>query len=112
MQVAMFTVWRTEGGAPKASFMDVATGQASVSTSPSPSVARGAVLEELPLLEGSALLEVGAGPSQSLVWVAALDESVEVREWERIHTKVGDAVHALTTMLSSMCDIVALVGQV
>ena len=44
--------------------------------------------------------------------MAALDDAAEEREWGIIHIEVGDAVHALTTMLSSMCDIVALVGQV
>ena len=62
--------------------------------------------------ERSAPLEVGAGMSRSLVWVAALDEAAEEREWGSIHMEVGDAVHALTTMLSSMHDIVAPVCQV
>ena len=82
----------------------------SVSALPAPSVARGAALEELPLLERSAPLEVSAGTSRSLVRVAALDEAIEEREWGSIHTEVGDAVHALTTMLSSMHDIVTPVG--
>ena len=60
----------------------------------------------------SAPLEVSAGTSRSLVWVAALDDMVEEREWGSIHMEVGDTVHALTTMLSSMHDIVASVGQV
>ena len=51
-------------------------------------------------------------PSQSLVWVVTLDYAVEEREWGSVHMEVGDAVQALTTMLSSMHDIVALVGQV
>ena len=101
-----------EGSAPEASFVDVAIGQASVSASPAPSIARGVALEELPPLERLALLEVGVGTSRSLVWVAALDEAAEVREWGSVHTEVGDAVCALTTLLSSMRDIVVLVGQV
>ena len=54
----------------------------------------------------------GAGMSQSLVRVAALDEATEERECGSIHTKVGDVVRALTTMLGSMRDIVAPIGQV
>ena len=57
-------------------------------------------------------LEVGAGTSRSLAWVAALDEVAEEREWGSVHTEVGDAVHALTIMLGSMHDIVIPVGQV
>ena len=83
-----------------------------MSESPAPSITRGATLEELPPLERSALLEVSAGMSRSLVRVAALDEAVEEREWESIHMEVGVAVRALTTMLSSMHDIVTPVGQV
>ena len=83
-----------------------------MSASPAPSIARGATLEELPPQERSAPLEVGVGMSRSLVWVAALDEVAEEREWGSIHMEVGDVVCALTTMLSSMRDIVALVGQV
>ena len=75
MQVAMSTSGWTEGGAPEASFVDVAMGQASVSASPAPFVARGAALEELPPPERLALLEVGTGTSRSLVRVAALDEA-------------------------------------
>ena len=56
------------------------------------------------------LLEVGMGTSHSLVWVSALDEAVEEREWGSVHTKAGDVVHALTTIPSSMRDIIALVG--
>ena len=52
------------------------------------------------------------GTSWSLVWVAALDDVVEEREWGSIHMEVGDTVHVLTTMLSSMRDIIAPVGQV
>ena len=57
-------------------------------------------------------LEVDVETSQSLVWVAALDDVAEEREWGSIHMEVGDMVHVLTTMLSSMRDIVAPVGQV
>ena len=103
---------QTKGGAPEASFVDVVIGKASVSTSPTPSIARGAALEELPPQEGSAPLEVDAWTSRSLVRVAALDEATEEREWGSVHMEVGDMVHALTTMLSSMLDIVAPVGQV
>ena len=92
--------------------MDVAIGQASVFASPIPSITRGAALEELPPQERSASLEVGVAMSRSLVRVAALDEAAEKREWGSVHMEVGDAVRALTTMLSSMRDIVALVGQV
>jgi len=112
VQVAVSVVGQTEEGAPEASFADVATGQASVSASPRASIARGAALEELPPLERSVPLEVSAGTSRSLVQVDALDEAAEEREWGSIHTEVGDAVHALTTMLSSMHDIVAPVVQV
>ena len=52
------------------------------------------------------------GMSRSLVWVATLDEVAEEREWESVHTEVGDAVRALTTMLGSMHEIVTPVGQV
>ena len=110
MQVAVFVVGWTEGGTPEASFADWVIGQASVSTSPAPSIARGATLEELPPQERSAPLEVSAGTSRSLVRVAALDEATEEREWGSIHTEVGDTVRALTTMLSSMRDIITPVG--
>ena len=80
VQVAASAAERMEGGAPKASFVEVAIGQASVVTSPTPSIARGAALEELPPQERSAPLEVGAGTSWSLVRVATLDEAVEERE--------------------------------
>ena len=50
--------------------------------------------------------------SRSLVLVVALDEAAEEREWGSIHTEVGNAVHALTTMFSSMRDIVTPVGYV
>ena len=92
--------------------MVVAIGQASMSVPPAPSIARGTALEELLPQERSAPLEVGSGTSRSLVRVAALDDTAEEREWGSVHTEVRDAVHALTTMLSLMCDIVALVGQV
>ena len=94
------------------SFMDVAMGQASVSMSPAPFVARGAALEELPPPKRSTPLEVDTGMSRSLVRVAALDEAAEKREWGSIHMEVGDAVHAVTIMLGLMRDIVAPVGQV
>ena len=48
-------------------------------------------------------LEVGVGMS--------LDEAAEERA-PGIHSEVGDAVRALTTIVSSMRDIVALVGKV
>ena len=83
-----------------------------MSASPAPFVARGAALEELPPPERLALLEVGTGTSRSLVRVATLDEAAEERERGSVHTEVGDAVRALTTMLGSMRDIVAPVGQV
>ena len=67
VQVAMSTAGWTEGGAPKASFVDMATRQASVSASLAPFIARGAALEELLSLERSAPLEVGAGMFWSLV---------------------------------------------
>ena len=47
VQVAVSAVGRTEGGAPEASFADVVIGHAFVSTPPAPSIARGAVVEEL-----------------------------------------------------------------
>ena len=103
---------RTEGGTPEASFTDVAIGQASMSASHAPSIARGAALEELPPQERSVPLEVGTGTSRSLVRVAALDDIAEEREWGSVHMKVGEVVHALTTMLSSMRNIVALVALV
>ena len=54
--------------------------------------------------------EVSTGTSWSFVWVAALDEAIEERECGSVHTEVGDVVCALTTVLSSMCDIVTPVG--
>ena len=83
-----------------------------MSVSPSPSIARGAALEELPLQERSVLLEVVAGTSRSLVRVAALDEAANEQEWGSVDMEVGDAVRALTTMLSSMHDIVAPISQI
>ena len=106
----MFVAGRMEGGAPEASFADVVTGQASASVSPAPDIARGVAPGELPLQERSTQLVVGAGMSQSLVRVAAHDEAAEEREWGSVHIEVGLAVRALTTMLSSMRDIVAPVG--
>ena len=112
VQVAISAIGQTEGGVAEASFANVATGQASVSASPAPSIARGATPEVLPPQERSALLEVGVETSWSLVQVAALDDTAEEREWRSIHMEVGDVVRALITMLSSMYDIVAPVGQV
>ena len=83
-----------------------------MSVSPAPSIARGAALEELPPPERSAPLEVGTGMSRSLVRVAALYDVVEETKWGSIHMEVGDTVHVLTTMLSSMRDIVASIGKV
>ena len=40
----------------------------------------------------------------------ALDDVVDEREWWSVHTEVGTTVRTLTTTLSSLCDIVALVG--
>ena len=81
-----------------------------MSASPAPSIARGAALEELLPQGRLAPLEVSVGTSRSLVRVAALDEATEEREWGSVHMEVGDVVHALTTMLSSMRDIVAPIG--
>jgi len=67
MKVAVSTVGRMKEGTPEASFMDVVIGQTFVSMPPAPFVAREANLEELPSLERSASLEVGAGTSRSLV---------------------------------------------
>lgn len=83
-----------------------------MSVSPTPFITRGAALEELSPPERLVPLEVGMGTSLSLVQVAALNEAVEEREWGSVHTEVEDVVHALTTMLSSMRDIIAPVGQV
>ena len=76
------------------------------------SITRGAALEELPSQERSASFEVDTGTSRSLVQVAALNEAAEEREWGSVHMEVGDTVCALNTKLSSMRDIVALVGLV
>ena len=89
VQVAMPAAGQMKGGAPEASFVDVATGQASMSTSPTPSVARGAALEELPPPKRSTPLEVDTGMSRSLVRVAALDETVEEREWGASTQRLG-----------------------
>jgi len=83
-----------------------------MSESPTPSIARGAALEELQPLERLASLEVGVGTPRSLVRVVALDEAAEEREWGSVHMEVGDAVHTVTTMLSSMRDIIAPIVQV
>ena len=40
----------------------------------------------------------------------ALDDTAEEREWGSVHIEVGNVVHALTTVLSSLCDVVAPVG--
>ena len=101
-----------EEGTPEASLADVAMGQASVSTSPTPSTAGRSAPKELLPQEGLAPLEIGTEPSWSLVQVVALDDVAEEREWGSVHTEVGTAVHALTTVLSSMRDIFAPVGQV
>ena len=42
----------------------------------------------------------------------ALDVATEEREWGNVHTGVGTAIRALTTTLSSLRDVIALVGQV
>ena len=63
VQVSMSAAGWTEWGTPKASLTDVAIGQASVSASPAPSIARGATLEELPLLERLTPLDVSVGMS-------------------------------------------------
>ena len=112
MRVAASLVGQTEESRPEASLVDVAMEQASASMSPAPSTTGGAALEELWPQKGSAPLGIGVEPSRSLVWVVALDNTVEEREWESVHMEVGDAVHALTTMLSSMCNIVSSVSQV
>ena len=41
-----------------------------------------------------------------------LDDTMEKREWGSIHAEVGTVVHALTTALSSLQDVIAPVGQV
>ena len=104
--------------------------------SPAPSTTGRATLEELLSQEGLAPLRIGAEPSQSPVrvggdphswggsqirWVDqwdpretlfALDDVAKEREWESVHMEVGTAVHALTTTLSLLHDVVVLVGQV
>jgi hypothetical protein len=40
----------------------------------------------------------------------ALDDAVEEKEWGSIHMEVGTAVHALTTALSSLHDVITPVG--
>ena len=69
-------------------------------------------MEELLPQEGSTPLGIGMEPSRSLVWVVALDDAAEERGWWSIHTEVGTTVRALTTVLSSLRDIIAPVGQV
>ena len=95
-----------------------------------------ATSKELLPQEGSAPLGIDTEPSRSLVWVGgdphewggsqirwadwrdsgvmlfALDDATEEREWESVHTEVGSVVHALTTALSSLRDVIAPVGQV
>jgi len=44
--------------------------------------------------------------------IFTLDDAMEKREWGSIHMEVGTMVHALTTALSSLQDVIALVGQV
>jgi len=63
VQVAVSMARQIEGGTPEVSLADVSTRQASVSTSPTPSAAGGAALDELPPQERSTPLEVGAGTS-------------------------------------------------
>jgi len=64
------------------------------------------------------LVHVGGDPHAWPDWwdpgvtLFALDDAMEEREWGSIHMEFGDAVHALTTMLSSMRNIVASLGQV
>ena len=81
-------------------------------------------------------LGIGVEPSRSLVWVGgdphawggseirwadrwepgatlfSLDAATEEREWESVHTEVGTVVRTLTTALSSLHDVVTLIGQV
>ena len=40
-----------------------------------------------------------------------LDDTVEKRELGSVHVEVGTMVHTLTTVLSSLQDVIALVGQ-
>ena len=39
-----------------------------------------------------------------------LNDAVEKREWGSIHVEVGTMVRALTTVLSSLQDVIAPVG--
>lgn len=120
----------------EASLVDMAMGQASTSVLLTPSTARGATLEELLPLEGSGPLGVSTDSSWPLVWVGndphawrgpwvwwanrwdtratlfTLNDATEERKWGSVHTEVGTAVHALTTVLSSLRDMVTPVGQV
>ena len=41
-----------------------------------------------------------------------LDDATEKREWGSVHVEVGIFVRALTTALSWLQDVIALVGQV
>ena len=41
-----------------------------------------------------------------------LDDTTEKWEWGSIHAEVGVAVCALTTTLSLLQDVIALIGQV
>ena len=41
-----------------------------------------------------------------------LDDTMEKREWGSVHAEVGVTVRALTTVLSSLQDIITPVGQV
>ena len=67
VRVAVSAAGQTEEGAPEASLADVVMGQASTSTSPDPSTARGATPEELLPQDGSAPLGINVEPSRSLV---------------------------------------------
>ena len=42
----------------------------------------------------------------------ALDNATEETEYGSVHIEVGTMVRALTTMLSLLCDVIALVRQV
>jgi hypothetical protein len=104
--------------------------------SPAPFIARGAVLEEALLQEGSVPLGDSAEPSRPLVWVGsdphtwgrprirwadrwdpgvtlfALDDVTEEKEWGSVDIEARTTVHALTTTLSLLRDVVTSVGQV
>jgi hypothetical protein len=41
-----------------------------------------------------------------------VDDAAEEKEWGSVHTEVGTTVHALTTALSSLHDVITLVCQV